>query len=144
MIQLGQHPAPSHVIVHISDTHFLGGKRALYGTIDTDSNLHTALTQLAEGGLGVEAIVFTGDLADLGEPDAYARLRTMVEPVAEQLGAQIIWVMGNHDERAPYAQHLFDESPTDRPQDRVLRRQRSAHHLPRQHRARLPPRRPHR
>ncbi|HRN29376.1 MAG TPA: metallophosphoesterase, partial [Terrimesophilobacter sp.] len=119
MIQLGQHPAPSHVIAHISDTHFLGGKRALYGSIDTDSNLTRALTQLADGGLGVEAIVFTGDLADLGEPDAYTRLRDTVEPVAEQLGAQIIWVMGNHDERAPYAQQLFDETPTDRPQDRV-------------------------
>lgn len=119
MIQLGQHPAPSHVIAHISDTHFLGGKRALYGSIDTDSNLHTALTQLAVGGLGVEAIVFTGDLADLGEPDAYTRLRDLVEPIAQQLGAQIIWVMGNHDERAPYAQHLFDEEPSTRPQDRV-------------------------
>ena len=119
MIQLGQHPAPSHVIAHISDTHFLGGKRALYGAIDTDSNLHQALSQLADSGINVDAIVFTGDLADLGEPDAYQRLRTMVEPVAERLGAHIVWVMGNHDERAPYAQHLFDETPTDKPQDRV-------------------------
>ena len=119
MIQLGQHPAPSHVVAHISDTHFLGGRRALYGAVDTDSNLAQALTQLAEGGLNVEAIIFTGDLADLGEPDAYARLRALVEPVAESLGAQIIWVMGNHDERAPYAQGLFDEAPTDAPQDRV-------------------------
>ncbi|MBX3094492.1 MAG: phosphodiesterase [Cryobacterium sp.] len=119
MIQLGQHPAPSHVIAHISDTHFLGGERALYGQVDTDSNLQQALAQLTASGVDVEAIVFTGDLADLGEADAYARLRAMVEPVAEKLGAQIIWVMGNHDERAPYAQGLFDEPATTDPQDRV-------------------------
>src|SRR5690606_20964321 len=119
VIQLGQHPAPNPVIAHISDTHFLGGTRALHGEIDTDSNLTTALTQLTDSELTIDAIVFTGDLADLGEPDAYQRLRALVEPAAHALGAEIIWVMGNHDERAPYAQHLFDSAPTDTPQDRV-------------------------
>ena len=62
--------------------------------------------------------MFTGDLADRGEPDAYARLREIVEPVAADLGAQVVWVMGNHDERAPYARGLFD-ADDDGPQDRV-------------------------
>lgn len=119
MIQLGQYPAPTHVIAHVSDTHFLGGGRKLYGAVDTDTHLKQALEQLERSGTNPEAIVFTGDLADLGEPDAYARLRSIVEPVAERMGAQIIWVMGNHDERADYASHLFGEAATDAPQDRV-------------------------
>ncbi len=119
MIQLGQYPAAGHVIAHISDTHFLGGSRPLYGSVATDAHLTQALTQLEASGAKPEAIVFTGDLADLGEPDAYTRLRALVEPFAERLGADIIWVMGNHDERHQYSQQLFDIDPNENPQDRV-------------------------
>ncbi|MGZ5405693.1 MAG: metallophosphoesterase, partial [Nocardioides sp.] len=55
---------------------------------------------------------------DKAEPAAYARLRELVEPVADGLGAQVVWVMGNHDERAPYAQGLFG-SHDDGYQDRA-------------------------
>ena len=119
MIQLGQYPAAGHVIAHISDTHFLGGAKPLYGSVETDAHLLRALTQLEDSGVRPEAIVFTGDLADLGEPDAYTRLRALVEPVAERLGATIIWVMGNHDERLQYSKQLFDIEATAHPQDRV-------------------------
>ena len=119
MIPLGQYPAPSHVIAHISDTHFLGEGRELYDVVETEANLRQALAQLKRISGTPEAIVITGDLADLGEPDAYMRLRAIVEPVAAELGAQLIWVMGNHDERGPYNQLLFDGEHTDEPQDRV-------------------------
>jgi Icc protein len=119
VIPLGQYPAPSHVIAHISDTHFLGEGRQLYGVVETEANLRQALAQIQNLSGKPEAIVITGDLADLGEPDAYARLRGIVEPVAAELGAQLIWVMGNHDERGPYNQGLFDGEHTDEPQDRV-------------------------
>ncbi len=118
MIQLGQYAPPTHVIAHISDTHFLGGKRPLYGKVDTDRTLIQALDQLERSGTSPEAIVFTGDLADLAEPDAYERLKSIVEPAAERMGAEIIWVMGNHDERGPYSAGLFG-TESDAPQDRV-------------------------
>jgi Icc protein len=116
---LGQYPAPLHVLAHISDTHFLGQGKALYGEVDTDANLTRALEQLEQAGARPHAIVFTGDLADRGEPDAYNRLRSIVEPAAERLGAEVIWVMGNHDERPQYSSLLFDVEPTSAPQDRV-------------------------
>jgi 3',5'-cyclic AMP phosphodiesterase CpdA len=119
VIQLGQYPAAQHVVAHISDTHFLGGGRPLYGSVPTDAHLTQALAQLEASGASPKAIVFTGDLADLGEPDAYTRLRAIVEPVAARLGAQIIWVMGNHDERLQYSKELFDAEPTEEPQDRI-------------------------
>src|SRR5439155_243446 len=34
------------------------------------------------------------------------------------LGAQVVWVMGNHDERGAYSQALFGEA-SDAPQDAV-------------------------
>ena len=119
MIPLGQYPAPSHVIAHISDTHLLAEGRQLYGVVEGESNLRQALTQLQRVSGKPEAIVVTGDLADLGEADAYSRLRAIVEPVAAEIGAQLIWVMGNHDERGAYNQGLFDGDHTDAPQDRV-------------------------
>jgi 3',5'-cyclic AMP phosphodiesterase CpdA len=116
--QLGQYPAPSHVIAHFSDTHLLAGGRPLYGAADTIEHLGRALHKLERSSANPQAIVFTGDLADLGEPDAYVRLRELVDPVAERMGAQVIWVMGNHDERGEYSRLLFGEE-SDAPQDRV-------------------------
>jgi 3',5'-cyclic AMP phosphodiesterase CpdA len=119
MTQFGQYPEPLHTIAHISDTHFLGGGRPLYGAIPSEHNLSRALAQLEKSGTRPEAIVFTGDLADLAEPDAYRRLREIVEPAAERMGSTIVWVMGNHDERFRFAADLLDEPETTEPQDRV-------------------------
>lgn len=119
MTQMGQYPPAGHVLVHISDTHLLGGGRSLYGKVPVEERLAAALRRLEAGPVRPDALVFTGDLADLGEADAYRRLRAAVEPVAERMGAEIIWVMGNHDERAPYSSLLFDEPETDATQDRV-------------------------
>lgn len=119
MVQLGQHAPPIHVIAHISDTHFLGGRKPLYGAVDTDATITRALEQLERSETRPEAIVITGDLADVAEPDAYERLKAIIEPAAERMGSQIVWVMGNHDERAPFARILLGEVETDATQDRV-------------------------
>jgi len=126
--QFGQYAPPSHVIAHLSDTHFLGAdaggnQRALYGAIDTHRNLRRALEQLERSQTHPAAIVFTGDLADLGEEDAYRSLRGIVEPAAARMGSAVIWVMGNHDERLRFATDLHDDATAAddplRPQDRV-------------------------
>jgi len=119
MIPLGQYPAPGHVIAHVSDTHLLGDGALLFGSVETEKHLAQAMAQLENLGTKPAAIVFTGDLADLGEPNAYERLKAIVEPAAERLGAKIIWVMGNHDERPEYSSLLFGEEPSTEPQDRV-------------------------
>ena len=119
MVQLGQYPAPKHTIAHISDTHLLEHSRQLYGSLDVEKSLEQGLAQLELSGRMPEAIVITGDLADLGEPDAYQRLRRIVDPVAERLGSQLVWVMGNHDERPAFAQYMLDAAPTEAPQDAV-------------------------
>jgi 3',5'-cyclic-AMP phosphodiesterase len=116
-VQYGQHPAPSHTLAHLSDVHLLDGSLQ-YDVVEPEDGLRLALARLSRLDPAPEALVFTGDLADKAQPAAYERLRAIVEPAAEALGAQVIWVMGNHDERAPYARGLFD-SDDDGPQDRV-------------------------
>jgi 3',5'-cyclic-AMP phosphodiesterase len=119
-VQLGQYPAPGHVVAHISDPHLLAGDARQYGVIDPEAGLRLALERLTRLEPAPQALVFTGDLADRAEPAAYDRLRELVEPAAEALSATVVWVMGNHDERAAYAKSLFgegDESPQDRVHD---------------------------
>ena len=41
-----------------------------------------------------------------------------IEPAAAAIGAAVVWVMGNHDERAAYSRALFGEE-SDATQDRV-------------------------
>nr|WP_100344066.1 phosphodiesterase [Compostimonas suwonensis] len=118
---MGQHGEPDHVLVHLSDTHFLGGNRALYGRVDTDRTVERAFEQLERSGIRPEAVVITGDIADLGEADAYARVRGIIEPAVERLGAQLVWVMGNHDERNRFREQLLGEPASLDPVDRVYR-----------------------
>lgn len=117
--RISEYPRPDHFLLHLSDTHLLGGGDRLYGTIDAEDHLRQLLAELEASEGRPEAIVFTGDLADRGEPDAYDRLRRMVEPVARRLGAQLIWVMGNHDDRGSFRAGLLAEQPSNRPVDRV-------------------------
>jgi Icc protein len=116
--QLGQYAAPRHVVAHLSDPHLIGGGGLHYGVIDNVAHLRGALDRLAAVRPAPQALVFTGDLADRGEPEAYATLRSIVEPFAAELGAVVVWTMGNHDEREPFARGLFDSDGTG-PQDRV-------------------------
>lgn len=116
----GQHPAPDHFILHVSDTHFVGGREPLHGRVDSDANLIELFDGYRKSNQRPEAIVFTGDLADTGDDDAYERLRAIVEPAAAELGAQVIWVMGNHDERVAFRRGLLDEDgEQSEPVDRV-------------------------
>jgi 3',5'-cyclic-AMP phosphodiesterase len=116
--QYGQLPPPTHVVAHISDPHLLAGEARQYGAIDTVVRFTAALDRLSRMDPAPQALVLTGDLADLGEPGAYRRLRDLVEPVAESMGAQVVWCMGNHDDRAAYSRELFGEE-SEAPQDRV-------------------------
>ncbi|MBF9335881.1 phosphodiesterase [Microbacterium lacticum] len=113
--QFGQHPPARRVIVHLSDTHLLAGNRPLGGRYDTAANLTATLAAVERTGVRPDAIVFTGDLTDLGEPEAYAALRAEVEPFAARLGAPLVWVAGNHDERPALRAALLGAAPTEEP-----------------------------
>ncbi|AMM21255.1 3',5'-cyclic-nucleotide phosphodiesterase [Frondihabitans sp. PAMC 28766] len=116
-------PAPDFTVAHLSDTHFLADRAPWGGVIDTDVQITSALAQLERSGRRPDAIVITGDLTDLGQPEAYKRLRAIVQPVADELGAELVWVMGNHDARPVYSREFFgielEGADEQHPQDRV-------------------------
>ncbi|MDO3648426.1 metallophosphoesterase [Nocardia mangyaensis] len=108
-------------IVQLTDTHLRPAGELLRGAVDTHANLTRVLTLLREAGRPIDALVLSGDLTDDGSPEAYRRLREAVEPVAAELDAQIVYAMGNHDERVAFAVELLDREPgtvdPDQPHD---------------------------
>lgn len=115
-----QYARPEQLIVHLSDTHFTAGREPMFGVVDSDEILAQALRQLSGAGLAPSAIVITGDIADTGADDAYDRVRAALEPVAAELGAELVWVMGNHDNRGAFRSQLLDAEPSEAPYDRVI------------------------
>lgn len=111
----GRHEPASHTIIHVSDPHFLAGGARLGGRYDVEETFARTLRAIGAVDPAPAAIVVTGDLADLGEPEAYRRLRTALEPVADELGAPIVWVAGNHDERPALRAGLLDGPATEEP-----------------------------
>ncbi len=118
MVFTGSRPAPTHVIAHLSDTHLIDGDGLLQGHIDTVAQLRKALDKVEASGEQFDAIVLSGDLTDSAQPEAYALLRELVEPVAQRLGAAVVVTGGNHDERRPLARGWYGRD-TDEPQDSV-------------------------
>ena len=75
VIQYGQLPPPTHVVAHLSDIHLLAGDARQYDAIDTFARLEAALDRVARIDPPPHALVFTGDLADVADPEAYRLLR---------------------------------------------------------------------
>ena len=109
---VSEYGRPSHFFVHISDTHITATEtEGLYGsTVYSLDHLTKLFRRLRGTDLRPDAIIFTGDLADLGEPEAYRKIRQIVDPVAAQLGTEVLWVMGNHDHRGHFRAELLGES----------------------------------
>ena len=113
-----EHPRPRHFILHLSDTHLVGENRLLYGDVDSRARLHRLFERLRNSEMRPDALVLTGDLADRGERDAYAALRELVVPAAREMGARLIFAVGNHDDRAGFKAELLGEAPDLLPVDR--------------------------
>lgn len=113
--QFGRHAPARRTIVHLSDTHLLAANRPLGGRYDTAANLAATLAAVTRTGVRPDALVVTGDLTDLGEPDAYRSLRDAVEPYAAALDAPVVWIAGNHDERPALRAGLLGGVATHEP-----------------------------
>lgn len=119
MTRTAEYPRPHHFLLHVSDTHLLAAGRKLYDKVDSDALLQRLFDEVEASGARPEAIVFTGDLADKGETEAYLRLREIVEPAAARIGARAIWVMGNHDDRGAFRTTLLGTQASTMPIDAV-------------------------
>src|SRR5512141_1901592 len=88
-----EHPRPRHFLLHLSDPDLLGGSAPLHGVFDRDALLRQLFAEVRASRARPEAVIFTVDLADRGEAEAYAKLRAIVEPACKAMGAKVIWAM---------------------------------------------------
>lgn len=103
---------PDLTLVQLTDTHLLPEGSLMHDVVDTTANLVAALEMIERSGLPVAALLLTGDLADNGAPAAYRRLRETVEPAAQRLGAEVLYALGNHDERGAFRTEVLAEEPS--------------------------------
>jgi len=92
-------------ILHLSDTHLFGDGTLHYGVVDTTAALDRVLARAAELSR-LDLIVCSGDLSDDGSPASYRLLRERIDAFAAARGAQVAYVMGNHDGRDGFEEVL--------------------------------------
>ena len=98
---------PTHVLLHLSDTHLTTVGTRYNGVIDADAALARTIDRIrgsVRHGRRVDTIVASGDLTDSGDPDAYRRLRVALESLA----LPVIYACGNHDVRSVLHEQLLD------------------------------------
>lgn len=83
------------LIAQISDTHIVPKGELLYGRLDSSVNLALVVRQIFQLDTAPDCVLLTGDLADRGQPAAYAQLREILAP----LTMPIYVIPGNHDRR---------------------------------------------
>lgn len=83
------------LIAQITDTHIkLPGKLA-YRKVDTAAMLRRCVDELLQLKPQPDLILLTGDLVDLGRPEEYEHLKSILSPLKQR----VIAIPGNHDER---------------------------------------------
>jgi len=92
-------------IAQLSDTH-IPAQGALPNGIDSAQRLERAVQWLLSADLPVSACVVSGDLVDLGTPEEYQRLRTLLDPLLKEM--PVLLALGNHDARAPFLEVFHD------------------------------------
>jgi 3',5'-cyclic-AMP phosphodiesterase len=107
-------------IVQLSDLHLTVDGTLSPGFRPGD-NLRSGLAALAEAHLRPDMFVLTGDLADGGDPACYEELVSVMGEPARTTGAQVVYVPGNHDDRAAMRACLLDEAASDLPINQVHR-----------------------
>ena len=94
------------LIAQITDTHIkLPGKLA-YRKVDTAAMLKRCVQELLALEPQPDLVLLTGDLVDLGRPEEYEHLKSILAPIRQR----IVAIPGNHDEAArQYCQLTFGD-----------------------------------
>jgi Icc protein len=110
-----------HLLLQLSDLHLVPGAH-LRRLVDPLANLDRAIDLITSSACRPEGILFTGDLADTGDPVAYRLLRQRIDGLTAAIGAAAVFLPGNHDDRTAFRRHLLatsidgglpDEGPRD-------------------------------
>lgn len=94
-------------IIHFTDPHLVAPGVLLHG-LDPGARLAACVRDIAEHHGDADLCVVTGDIADRGDPAAYALARDVLATVS----VPVHLIPGNHDERAEFLA-AFPDTPVD-------------------------------
>jgi len=107
--------------VHLTDLHIQPADADRFLGQDTMEHLRETLALLRQRGLVPGTpIIISGDLANNGEAESYARLRPVIEEM-RGWGAPVLLALGNHDNRAVFRTVMLDEPANDGRQEYAYR-----------------------
>ncbi len=95
------------LIAQVTDLHIRESGHMAYGRVDTVSALEkaiSALNRFSRSNRKIEHVLITGDIADLGNLDAYYLTRSLLD----QLDMPYKLALGNHDRREPLREVFHD------------------------------------
>ncbi len=117
--RMSREPIAVHRLGHVSDSHFTAGG-TMHEVLRPAATYSAALAALEGGGIPLDALVHTGDIADSGEVEAYLGARAVTAEAVDRTGWPVVWAVGNHDVREAMTEHLLGETPSAEPFDRVV------------------------
>ena len=93
-------------IIQISDTHLMDQADLEFVHMNPEHSFHTVLKQVQQQDPHADAIIHTGDLAQVPVPETYARYLSFMQTT----GIPFYQIPGNHDhaEHFPFHHHPFD------------------------------------
>lgn len=94
-------PSNSYMVAQITDCHLLAQPGARLHGRCPDESLAGVLASVKT--LDPDVVVVTGDLTEAGAPDAYQRLKGLLETLA----CPVVCLPGNHDDPAVMRRHLL-------------------------------------
>jgi 3',5'-cyclic-AMP phosphodiesterase len=98
----------TRLLIQLSDVHLVPNGTLRPG-VDPLENLDRALARLSSASSRPDAVVLTGDLADKGDAVSYRLLRERMDRLAVELATTIVFVPGNHDDRANFRRELLGQ-----------------------------------
>jgi 3',5'-cyclic AMP phosphodiesterase CpdA len=93
--------------IHLTDTHLVARGRRLHG-LDPAARLEACVAHIGARHSDAAFCALTGDIADAGEPAAYASAREILDRLPMPLHP----IPGNHDDRAAFSA-AFPDAPRD-------------------------------
>ena len=97
-------------ILHITDTHIVPEGQRVSARLDTSAalaRLVDRITSIRDQIDPIDAVLVSGDLTDAGDPESYARFKTLMAP----LDLPLLVIPGNHDLRTPMRAAFPDHLP---------------------------------
>lgn len=95
------------IIIQITDTHLMDHPDAAFVQMNPEQSFHAVIADILDNYSQIDAIVHTGDLAQVATPATYARYQAFMR----KLNIPFYQVPGNHDDVRIFPFHTPDPMP---------------------------------